>query len=388
MGMVGIVVITLALIGVIVVQIGKLIELSSAIRGENEARLEANNSTAVGLLIFGVIFLVATIYSAWFYKDWMFGYGVGLTAASAHGDELDNTFHITLIFTGIVFVLTQLALFYYSWKYRETKSSTAQYIPHDNKLEIVWTVIPAVVMTFLVVNGLNTWNKVMADVGPDETTSILPTNDNEYIEIEANGYQWAWQIRYPGTDGLLGETNFRLINPANNPFGPNWEDPKSLDDFYPNELVFPVGKKVRVRITARDVLHNFYLPHFRLKMDAVPGMPTYFVFTPSVTTAEYRMQLKDNPNYQMPSDPSDPNSKPRWEVFDYELACAELCGRGHYSMKKIVKVVDENEYKAWLKTQPSYYDANVKGKEGIDPYYTGEEDTVAPQDTTATEVSE
>ena len=378
MGMVGIVVITLALIGVIVVQIGKLIELSSAIRGENEARLEANNSTAVALLVFGVIFLIATIYSAWFYKDWMFGYGVGLSAASAHGDTLDTTFNITLIFTGIVFVLTQIALFYYSWKYRETKTSTAQYIPHDNKLEIVWTVIPAVVMTFLVVNGLNVWNEVMADVGPDEVAG------KDYIEIEANGYQWAWQIRYPGADGLLGETNFRLIEPANNPFGQNWEDPKNLDDFHPNEIVLPVNQKVRVRITARDVLHNFYLPHFRLKMDAVPGMPTYFVFTPSKTTEEYRLQLSKNENYQMPADPDDPESKARWEVFDYELACAELCGRGHYSMKKIVRIVEEGEYKAWLKTQPSYYEANVKGKEGIDPYYTGE---VVPVDTTATDTS-
>lgn len=377
MGMVGIVVITLALIGVIVVQIGKLIELSSAIRGEREAELEANNSTAIGLLVFGAIFLFASIYSAYVYKDWMFGYGVGLTAASEHGDMLDDTFNITLIFTGIVFVLTQIALFYYSWKYRETKTSTSQYIPHDNKLEIIWTVIPAVVMTFLVVNGLNVWNQVMSDVSPDE----VPGQD--YMEIEANGYQWAWQIRYPGEDGLLGETNYRLINPANNPFGQNWEDPKNLDDFQPNEIVLPVGQKVRVRITARDVLHNFYLPHFRLKMDAVPGMPTYFVFTPKLTTEKYREQLSENPNYQMLSDPNDPESEPRWKVFDYELACAELCGRGHYSMKKIVKIVEESEYKAWLNTQQSYYDANIKGKKDMDPYYTGEVPVEEADSTTA-----
>ena len=94
------------------------------------------------------------------------------------------------------------------------------------------------------------------------------------------------------------------------------------------------------------------------------------------------MQLKDNPNYQLPSDPSDPESKPRWEVFDYELACAELCGRGHYSMKKIVKVVEEADYKAWLKTQQSYYEANIKGKKNIDPYYTGEEPVEVPADST------
>lgn len=386
MGMVGIVVITLVLLGVIVVQIGKLIELSAAIRGEDEARLEANNTTGLLLAGFGVVFIFATVYSAWFYKDWMFGYGIGLKSASENGHLLDEAFNITLIFTGIVFVLTQLVLFYYSWRYRETKESSAEFISHNNQLEVIWTVIPAVVMTFLVVQGLNTWNTVMADVATDAVPSQMPTSDNEYIEIEANGYQWAWQIRYPGADGLLGETYYRDIDPAVNPFGQNWEDAKSLDDFYPNEIVLPKGKTVRVRITARDVLHNFFLPHFRLKMDAVPGMPTYFVFTPKYTTAEYRMLLKDNPNYQLPSDPKDPTSAPRWENFEYELACAELCGKGHYSMKKIVRIVTDGEYKAWLKEQPSYYDANIKGKAN-DPFLSSHASDASGHDTdtTATE---
>jgi cytochrome c oxidase subunit II len=383
MGMVGIVVITLVLLGVIVVQIGKLIELSAAIRGEEEARLEANNTTGLLLAGFGVVFLLGTVYSAWFYKDWLLGYGIGLVGASEHGDLLDQAFNITLIFTGTVFIITHIALFYYSWKYRETKNSKAEFIPHNNRLEVIWTVIPAVVMTFLVVNGLDTWNKVMGDIGADEVSG------KDYIEIEGNGYQWAWQIRYPGNDGLLGETNFRLINLENNPFGQNWEDPKGLDDFYPNEIVLPKGKKVRVRITARDVLHNFYLPHFRLKMDAVPGLPTYFVFTPKYTTEEYRMLLKDNPNYQLPSNPKDPTSAPRWQNFEYELACAELCGSGHYSMKKIVRIVTDSEYNAWLKEQQSYYDLNVKNKAGdpfIGTHVEVEQDTTqTKQDTTQTE---
>ena len=385
MGMVGIVVITLVLLGVIVVQIGKLIELSAAIRGEDEARLEANNTTGLLLAGFGAVFVFATVYSAWVYKDWMFGYGIGLKSASENGHLIDEAFNITLIFTGIVFVLTQLVLFFYSWKYRETKDSKAEFISHDNKLEVIWTIIPAVVMTFLVVQGLNTWNTVMADVGKEDVAVLIPNAEktNEYIEIEANAYQWAWQIRYPGADGLLGETYYRDIDPAVNPFGQNWEDAKSLDDFYANEIVLPVGGKVRVRITARDVLHNFYLPHFRLKMDAVPGMPTYFVFTPKYTTDEYRMLLKDNPNYQLPSDPKDPTSAPRWENFEYELACAELCGKGHYSMKKIVRIVTVDEYKAWLKEQPSYYEANVKGKAN-DPFLGTHKVSEMSHDSTAT----
>merc|ERR1711916_356210 len=101
--------------------------------------------------------------------------------------------------------------------------------------EIVWTVIPAIVMTFLVVGGLDAWNEVMADVDPEE----------EFMEIEATGFQFGWQIRYPGEDGKLGEKNYQLIS-GTNPLGQNWEDEKNLDDFLPTEIVLPVGKKVRV----------------------------------------------------------------------------------------------------------------------------------------------
>jgi cytochrome c oxidase subunit II len=115
-----------------------------------------------------------------------------------------------------------------------------------------------------------------------------------------------------------------------------------------------------------DVLHNFDLPHFRVKMDAVPGMPTYFVFTPRKTTEEYRQMLKDYPEYQQPSDPNDPKSPPLWKTFEYELACAELCGKGHFSMRRLVKIVSEEEYEKWLKSQQSYYLSNVRGKD-FDP---------------------
>ncbi len=146
-----------------------------------------------------------------------------------------------------------------------------------------------------------------------------------------------------------------------------WEDPKNLDDFQPTDIVLPVGKKVRVRILARDVLHSFFLPHFRVKMDAVPGMPTYFVFTPSRTTEEYRKELSKYPEYQIPADPDEPNGPQKWEVFDYELACAELCGAGHFSMRKVVRIVEEDEYEAWLNEQTPYYFSSIRGKDS-DPY--------------------
>jgi cytochrome c oxidase subunit 2 len=189
----------------------------------------------------------------------------------------------------------------------------------------------------------------MFDVDPGE----------EHIEIEATGVQFNWLLRYPGPDGALGTRDYKLIT-GTNPMGQDWTDPKNHDDFHPSEIVIPVGKKVRVRIIGRDVLHNFYLPHFRVKMDAVPGIPTYFVFTPTVTTEEYRQRLSEYPEYQVPADPSEPDGPQRWETFEYELACAELCGSGHFSMRRILKVVSEEEYQDWLAQQNSYYLSSIR----------------------------
>ncbi len=348
----------IALVAIVTVQIGRLTELASKIRGEEDVQLMTNRRSGTGLLIFGAVLIVACIWSALHYKNYMLGYGPH-AAASAHGGALDTLFNWTLFFTGIVFVATQIALFWFSFQYKGTKKSRSRFFAHDTTLELVWTGIPAIVMTFLVVSGLDAWNEVMADVPEDGVSVLIPQEENEFLEIEATGYQFAWDLRYPGEDGKLGTKNFRKINLANNPLGQDWEDAKNWDDFMPGEIVLPVGKQVRVRITSKDVLHNFYLPHFRVKMDAVPGMPTYFVFTPEVTTEEYRERLKNTPEYNQP-DPDSPE-KMKWETFDYELACAELCGKGHYSMRRIVKIVPEREYKDWLSKQQSYYIANVRG---------------------------
>lgn len=341
----------LALLTLVIVQIGKVTELAGILRGEKEAQEISNRRNGAYMMIFMVAFLVFCIGSAIYYKNYLLGYGPH-TAASVHGTRLDSMFNITLFFTGIVFVITQILLFYFSYKYQAREGQKALYISHDNRLEVLWTAVPAVVMAFLVISGLDAWNEVMADVKEGE----------EVIEIEATGYQFAWHLRYPGADGKLGTRNYKLID-GTNPLGQDWTDSKNHDDLHPGEIVLPVGKKVRVRITARDVLHNFYLPHFRVKMDAVPGMPTYFVFTPSKTTEEYRQELKKYPEYQVPSDPSNPKSDPLWKTFEYELACAELCGSGHYSMRRIVRIVSEEEYQKWLTEQSSYYLSSIRNTE-------------------------
>ncbi|MFT5832449.1 MAG: cytochrome c oxidase subunit 2 [Cognaticolwellia sp.] len=365
-----VIILTVVLAIVVTVQIGRLSELAAKIRGEQESEADSNKRNAYGMIVFMVLFLLLTIGSSIYYKNSILWYGPHVSA-SEHGSALDRTFNVTLFFTGIVFVLTQILLFWYAYKYRKQQGKKALFISHDNRLEVIWTAIPAVVMTFLVVSGLDTWNTAMADISPSEVAG------KDYIEIEATGMQFAWLLRHPGKDNLLGTRNYQLID-GTNQLGQDWTDEKNLDDIMPDRIVLPVGKKVRVRITSRDVLHNFDLPHFRVKMDAVPGMPTYFVFTPTVTTEQYRKNLgeldKDGepmyPEWHTPSDPEDPTSAPRWKEFVYELACAELCGNGHYSMRRIVEVVSQEEYDRWLAEQTPYYESSIKK---ADPVISEEE---------------
>jgi len=343
------------LLAVVAVQIGKVSELASKIRGEEEVERQSNHRTAVLLVGFMIAFLVFCIVSAVYYKDVMLGYGP-LLAASEHGSVVDSMFNVTLFFTGIVFVITQILLFWYAYKYRNREGAKARFISHNNTVELVWTVIPSIVLTFLVVKGLVAWNDIMPDVGPDD----------EYLEIEATGYQFNWDLRHPGPDGKLGAKDFRLINQATNTLGVDWSDDKSVDDILysgSDVIKLPVDTTIRVRITSKDVLHNFYLPHFRVKMDAIPGLPTYFIFKPTVTTKEYRQRLRDYPEWNEPYDPTDPESKTRWEEFNFELACAELCGKGHYSMRRVIEIVTMEEYNDWVASRSSYYMDNIRGTE-------------------------
>lgn len=347
-----IVLLCIILIAIVVVQIGKVYELTSAIKGERQVLRDNSKWNGLFSLIFMVVFLVGVFWSTWHYKNVMLGYGPH-ESASVHGKLLDNIFLVTLVVTGIVFVLTQVALFWFAYKYRYQEGRQAKFIPHDNRLEIWWTAIPAVAMTLLVVRGLNAWNTVMADVKEGE----------DYMEIEATAQQFGWTLRYPGADGKIGTRDYKLTTGANS-LGMDFKDSKTWDDFIPTqEFYLPVGKKVRVRIIAKDVLHNFFLPQFRVKMDAVPGMPTYFVFTPTKTTAQYREELRKYPEYNEPFDAADPTGPKRWEKFDYELACAELCGKGHYSMRRVLKVVSQEEYDAWVNQQKSFYFSEIRGKD-------------------------
>ena len=175
---------SIALLIVVAVQIGKISELSAKIRGEEAAELESNHFNARLGMFFLVGFLVFCFASAWYYKNYMLGYGP-LTHASEHGPKIQRLFDVTLFFTGIVFVITHIALFWFGYKYRGEKGKKVLFIPHDNRLEVIWTVIPAVVMCGLVIGGLSVWNEVMSDVKEGE----------DVLEIEATAYQFAWDMR-------------------------------------------------------------------------------------------------------------------------------------------------------------------------------------------------
>lgn len=337
------------LLTVFVVQIAKARELASVVRADASEEYEVNKFHAGFGMVFMVAFLIACVWSFIYYIPTSLGWGPNI-AASEHGVEVDYLFNLTLFFTGIVFILTHIALFWFAWKYRGRPGKKALYWAHNETLEMVWMIVPAVVMTFLVVGGLQAWNNIMTDLPEEAKSVVLPgiDNDKEYLEIEATGSQFLWYLRYPGRDGVIGRKYFTQIN-SKNPVGQTWEDDANLDDFMTNEIVLPVNRKVRVRVTARDVLHNFYIKDMRVKMDAVPGMPTYFIFTPTVTTDSMRRRLSKRPEWQVPNE--DNPKQQRWETFEYELACAELCGRGHYSMRNIVKIVEKDEYLAWLDTK-------------------------------------
>ncbi len=246
--------------------------------------------------------------------------------ASVHGHATERMFWTTMIIIGIVFVLTQVLLFVYSYKYQHKENRRAYFFPHNNKIEIIWTVIPAIVMAALVFAGWKEWTRI---TGPAPKNSVV---------LEVMGKQFNWLVRYPGRDQTLGEVNFRLID-AVNEFGFNLTDKKGLDDFVASEIHVPKGHPVLLKIRARDVLHAVYMPHFRVQMYAVPGMPTKFWFTPTKTTDEMRAQL-GNPK------------------FNYELACNQICGRGHFAMKLNIVVDEPDEYVAWYAQQKSFAEQN------------------------------
>ena len=177
------------------------------------------------------------------------------------------------------------------------------------------------------------------------------------LVIEVTAQQFKWTFRYSGKDGNFGE---RIIDAehvnSSNELGINWEDKAAQDDFFADTLYLVKNKPVLVKLGALDVLHSFYLPHFRVKMDCVPGVPTKFYFVPTQTTAEKRQELSKDPEWQKIAEAT---GQPKWMNFMYELACTELCGKSHFAMQRYVMVVDQKDYDLWLASHPPAYTPKV-----------------------------
>jgi cytochrome c oxidase subunit 2 len=250
-----------------------------------------------------------------------------LPVASEHGVKTDGLFWTTMAVTVVAFTIISIVMFIFLYKYQYKKERKASFFPDNHFLELTWTIIPAIVLTVLIITGLNTWTEITAPA----------SKDAEVIELVAQ--QFAWTARYPGADKQLGKYHYKLIDNFGNEFGLDLTDKNTFDDFKSLELHLPANKEILLKIRAKDVLHSVFLPHFRVKMDAVPGMPTQFKFIVTKTTAEMRTET-GNPN------------------FNYELACTEICGRGHFSMKMNVIVEDEESYNKWKKSQEAWLKQN------------------------------
>lgn len=313
------------LILVILFLIFRISNLISVAQKKEEGQVDSSNGVNASLFL---IFMIVSLAGFFWYSYTHFD-KYTLPIASEHGVRVDSVFWITMAVTVAAFVLISIILFVFAYQYQYREGRKARFFPDNHMLELTWTIIPAAVLALLIFTGLRAWNDITAPASEDAE------------EIEIVGQQFAWIVRYPGADKTLGRVDFRLID-AVNEFGLDLSDQNSFDDFKTLELHVPKGKEVLLRIRAKDVLHSVFIPHFRVKMDAVPGMPTQFKFTATKTTEEMRDEL-NNPN------------------FNYELACAELCGRGHFSMRLVVVVEEEEAYErwkkqqeAWLKSNPSY----------------------------------
>ncbi|NDK54578.1 cytochrome c oxidase subunit II [Pontibacter fetidus] len=300
--------------------------LASIFRGSSQrAAGTTKTSNKVNSILLLLFLIIGGIAFAWsFSASWD---EMNQPVASVHGVWTDDLFWTTMVIIGIVFVITQVLLFWYSYKYQHKDDKRAYYYPHNNKVEVIWTMIPAIVMAILVFAGWKTWTNI---------TSAAPA---DAVVVEVMGKQFNWMVRYPGPDGKLGVTKTTLID-ATNEFGIDFSDPNAQDDIVnPLEIHIPKGKPVLFKIRSRDVIHSVFLPHFRQKMDAVPGMPTKFWFVPTKTTADMQSETGN-------------------AEFKYEMACTEICGRGHFAMRYVVVVDEPEDFEAWLGEQKAFASQN------------------------------
>lgn len=293
-----------------------VVQLVTSLAGDEEEseKIKDNKLNALFMLGFMVIGLILVVYMVFRFNPYMLP-----VAASVHGAETDYLLNWNFLVIGVVFFITQIALFWFVFKYQYKKDERAFYYPHNNKLEVIWTIIPTIVLSALIVTGLSSWNK------------MTQSNYKDGMVVEVYGKQFQWIVRYSGQDNKLGASNFRKINPSN-PVGVDSLDAASADDVMAQELHMPVNTPMQFYFHSSDVIHSAYFPHFRAQMNCVPGMTTEFYFVPTITTAKMR-EITGN------------------EKFNYVLLCNKICGSAHFNMNMKIVVESREDFTRWLKTQ-------------------------------------
>ncbi len=377
-----------------ILAIGQLVrvsELSAKFRdkkGHHPSEGE-NRANSRLMLLFMILFYGFFIWQVVEYGE----YALINNSASEHGKKIDALMNFNLVIILLIFFITNTFLFYFAYKYYGKKGRSAYFYPENNKLELVWTVIPAIFLAVIIIYGLITWNNVTDQASENALT------------VGLYGKQFDWTARYAGEDGELGKTDFNLVS-ASNPLGiitkENVENQvaalkeeaeryrerlKEKKDIWPEEKLneleeklgsvkrqknrvlelkenndlskftagyddklvkgafhLPVGREVNFVIRAQDVIHSAFMPHFRAQMNAVPGIKTYFHYTPTITTDSMRA-IKDDPE------------------FNYKLLCNKICGAAHYNMKMDIVVDEKEQFWSWLEKQdPFSASLDQKGK--------------------------
>ena len=363
-----------------VVQLLNVGQLIRKLKGQKEEDVnpQENKNQAILLSICGLMYFAGVIWTSFRY-----GWSFIKESASEHGVLIDRLLAFNWIILGLVFFLVHILLFVFTRKYIHRKDQKAHYYAHNNTLEIIWTSIPATVMSIIIIWGLWTWNDIMGQEVQEDATNI-----------ELYAKQFDWTARYPGKDGKFGLTNYNLVYSAN-PLGIvtpetvnyklqeveedlsnlraellakkdqlsdrqlalknekirnlvlhknrilqiNLEDPRIKDGeddiLVKSEFHLPVDKQASFQFRSRDVIHSALMFDFRAQMNAVPGVPTIFKFTPTVTTEQMRLKR------QQPE-------------FNYQLTCNKICGASHWNMVMDIVVESEADFKNWLEQQKTF----------------------------------
>jgi cytochrome c oxidase subunit II len=342
------VIIVLFLLAVAIWQLTKIFDLTQVgVKSDNSQVANDKDNNIQGYIMFGFL---AFIYIFTIYGLFKWGPLVLHTPASAHGSEIDSLMDVTWIVIFFVQAVTQVLLYYFGFKYRGKKENKALYFSDSNKLEVIWSVIPAIVLAVLILYGLYAWTNIM-----------FIEEDKNTIEIELYAQQFNWHARYSGKDNVLGKANVRYIEGVNS-LGVDLSDPNGKDDIVVTELHIPKGMKIHFKMRSQDVLHSAYMPYFRAQMNCVPGMVTEFAYTPIYTTSEYRdlpymIEKVANINKIRSEKSKDLIAEGGVALdpynFDFLLLCNKICGASHYNMQMKIIVDTPEDYKKWLRDKPT-----------------------------------